>query len=583
MKPIFTLVFVLIESTVCGTIAQSRQATNSSLQVGNHGLGYVPLRRFQEISKIPEFAIGTGSCVFDFINIYVNDEIVCLQNFSAPEKSNFTGRLLIGDCTDMSLAEPDGISSVTSMENETIKTIIQFSKFPRVIQGATTLVVFCLITTVSYNGMDMMDHKKPISCEFEYDGNFNIVYDPKRGKNGGDSTGVGPGEKILKFTISAATCEFNFLNLDKNDEIVCTHDYTPKIQPVAGKLVDGNCTNMTLPPPENWSSVTSGFLGVATTKMQLTQFPQTEKGESSIIEFCLKVGVFYKEFEMIYERTPIEITFEYDGSFSVNVGALENSAIGIALTSSTVFTAYAYQCNLDFSPTNSLLTMGSIFFVCILPEEDQRTSVVLKVNNLFLSQPNQRQIFEPVKAGKMSPGTAVQKNEANRGLILGTRLPAGFYEEIETVIGIGDVVISSITAADQGRLLRSEIVFSRDLQQAGYDIASFNLELEVQAVNSFPWWLLLLLLAAAGVIATIFNNRRKYRGKDDFPDDCSSDEESSDCCWCVVLAKRRKQSDSSDEGSSDEDSIKKDYKPHVVPKRRKQLDYADEGSSDEDL
>eukprot|EP00588_Corethron_pennatum_P001623 CAMPEP_0194286998 /NCGR_PEP_ID=MMETSP0169-20130528/33768_1 /TAXON_ID=218684 /ORGANISM="Corethron pennatum, Strain L29A3" /LENGTH=567 /DNA_ID=CAMNT_0039033559 /DNA_START=434 /DNA_END=2137 /DNA_ORIENTATION=+ len=565
-----------------GTIAQSLQATNFSLQVGNHDLGYVPLRRSQEIYEIPEFTIGTGSCVFDFNNIYVNDEVVCLQNVSAPETSNFTGRLLIGDCTDMSLAEPDGISSVTSKEDETMKTIIQFSKFPRVIQGATTSVVFCLITTVSYNGMVMMDHKKPIYIEFEYDGKFNIVVEVER--NGGGGKGEGPGQKILNFTISAATCEFNFLNLDKNDEIVCNHDYTPKIQPVAGKLVNGNCENMTLPPPGNWSFVTSGFLGLATTKMQLTQFPQPKKGESTIIEFCLKVGVFYKEFEMIYERTPIEITFEYDGSFSVSAGALENSAMSISVTSSTIFTAYAYQCNPDFSPTSSLIRMGGVLFICILPEEGQRTSVVVKVNNLVLSQPNQRQIFEPVKAGKIMPGTAVQKNDANRGLILGTILPAGFFEESVTVIGIGDVILSSITAAGQGRLLRSEIVFTRDLQQAGYDIAGFNVELEVQAVYSFPWWLLLLLLAAAGVITAVFNNCRKYRDKDGFSDDCSSDEESSDCCWCCAfVAKRRKQSAFSDESSSDEDSIKKDYKPHVVSTRIKQLDYADEISSDEDL
>jgi len=117
--------------------------------------------------NFPEFNVGVASCVFDF-NLY-EKQIVCTQDL-LPKTSDVISKLVEGNCTDMSLPEPLGISLKSNNNDGVAKTEISFNGIPEIANGERISMQFCLLTTVIYSGMDMDFEKTPIIATFGYEG-----------------------------------------------------------------------------------------------------------------------------------------------------------------------------------------------------------------------------------------------------------------------------------------------------------------------------------------------------------------------------------------------------------------------------
>jgi len=107
-----------------------------------------------------------------------------------------------------------------------------------------------------------------------------------------------------------------------------------------------------------------------------------------------------------------------------------------------VFTAKAFICNPDFTPSSKkLLTNGSILFVCIEPAKDQISTVITKVNYFCLNKVDEDLYFEAVYGmGETSKVTVVIGLDT-REVIIGVRVPSQFYDTDTEVTGIGEVMI----------------------------------------------------------------------------------------------------------------------------------------------
>jgi len=120
---------------------------------------------------------------------------------------------------------------------------------------------------------------------------------------------------IPDFGVGSATCVTDW-NLNEK-QILCTQDFTPATSDVTSILVEGDCTNMSLPEPAGLTSITSKANGEVTTEIS---YDGIQNGQ---LAFCLKTSVVYSGLEMYFEKTPFEYTFAYDGSFSFEVQVIE--------------------------------------------------------------------------------------------------------------------------------------------------------------------------------------------------------------------------------------------------------------------
>ena len=177
---------------------------------------------------------------------------------------------------------------------------------------------------------------------------------------------------------------------------------------------------------------------------------------------------------MLNQKKPITVEFQYDGSFEITAGVAQNDAIGEKVEDKTIFTANAFVCNPDFTPSSKLLSIGSILYVCVRPAEDQITTKIKLVDFFTLEKVGEVPYFEVVyNEGQTSPVTVVTGLET-RKVIIGVRVPSQFYDTDTNVTGFGEVILGQ-----QRRLLRSDIALPRYLEEAEED-GSFDLDVKIE-------------------------------------------------------------------------------------------------------
>mmetsp|Transcript_9154 Transcript_9154/g.18730 ORF Transcript_9154/g.18730 Transcript_9154/m.18730 type:complete len:266 (+) Transcript_9154:162-959(+) len=161
------------------------------------------LLQFESLEALnaENFNLTDSDCVFNFTDL-LSDEVTCIGNITAPNTAAVTVSSVLtgGNCTDMSIAPPDILSSNITRDNDKVISTVQFARIPvPLVQGDISLTEFCLTTNILYEGIDMLNQKKPISVEFQYDGSFEIT--------AGVAQNVAIGEKVEDKTIFTANLE----------------------------------------------------------------------------------------------------------------------------------------------------------------------------------------------------------------------------------------------------------------------------------------------------------------------------------------------------------------------------------------
>lgn len=278
------------------------------------------------------------------------------------------------------------------------------------------------------------------------------------------------------FNLTDSECVFNFTDL-LSDEVTCIGNITaPTVGvTVSSVLTGGNCTDLNIAPPGILTSAITRDNDKVISTVQFALIPVPEvQGEISLTEFCLTTNILYQGIDMLNQKKPITVEFQYDGSFEITAGVAQNDAIGEKVEDKTIFTANAFVCNPDFTPSSKLLSIGSILYVCVRPAEDQITTKIKLVDFFTLEKVGEVPYFEVVyNEGQTSPVTVVTGLET-RKVIIGVRVPSQFYDTDTNVTGFGEVILGQ-----QRRLLRSDIALPRYLEEAEED-GSFDLDVKIE-------------------------------------------------------------------------------------------------------
>jgi len=112
----------------------------------------------------------------------------------------------------------------------------------------------------------------------------------------------------------------------------------------------------------------------------------------------------------------------------------------------------AFFCNKDFSLKTEPLGIGSILFICIEPHKDHQDIIIDDVVSFHLQKIGQIKVHHVLKSKKPLNPLTVVVGKKSRKCIIGTRLPAVFFDsDHATIFGIGtvdilrgDEIISSI-------------------------------------------------------------------------------------------------------------------------------------------
>lgn len=268
------------------------------------------------------------------------------------------------------------------------------------------------------------------------------------------------------FTLGMPNCTFDFTDLTEKEDIECIQDYdAPEDAIFDGYLLRGNCTDMTTGPPADilWTTEKINATKVVTK----IQFNAKFEGVTKV---CLLTRVVTRDdIEMYYVKTPIEVTLEYDGTFSITAG-VEATDIEDKEEAKVVFTANAFICNPDFTIFAGTFTISSILYVCVRPNENQLTTVIQDVNYFYLHQAGDKLTkFDAVRPGGITSSVTIVVSKNTRRLIIGSRLPASFFNTDALIEGTGEVILS------QGaRKLKS----GRGLQEDVTQVFNFRLRTE---------------------------------------------------------------------------------------------------------
>jgi len=265
---------------------------------------------------------------------------------------------------------------------------------------------------------------------------------------------------IDHFLLGRANCTTNFYDIKNTDEFVCVQNFlAPDDSIIDGQLFTGNCTDLTTPPPANSTIVTErNSTSTVVTRINLDRVPDED------MQFCLYTRILTANgVSMYYIKTPVIQTFTYNGKFTISAGVVE-SGIGDLISDKQVFTADAFVCNPDFTPNSERLSIGSVLYVCIQPNQEQRTTVIDYVNYFSLSQPGQPE-FKAVATGGVANPVTIVVSEGTRKVVIGTRVPSFFFNSRNNVYGTGEAILGQ-----ERRLLRHSLNVShvpRDLEEVG--------------------------------------------------------------------------------------------------------------------
>eukprot|EP00588_Corethron_pennatum_P012770 CAMPEP_0194268458 /NCGR_PEP_ID=MMETSP0169-20130528/2776_1 /TAXON_ID=218684 /ORGANISM="Corethron pennatum, Strain L29A3" /LENGTH=216 /DNA_ID=CAMNT_0039009695 /DNA_START=186 /DNA_END=833 /DNA_ORIENTATION=+ len=180
-------------------------------------------------------------------------------------------------------------------------------------------------------------------------------------------------ENMINYNLTDSTCVFNFTDL-VSDEIRCTANITAPTEDVTVStfLRGGNCTDMSIEADDNLVSNANRVGDQVITTVQFLTIPVPPvQGDVHTTEMCVRTNVKYKGIHMIWMKKPIKVEFQYDGTFEITAGVAINDAIGDKAEDKTIFTANAFVCEPNFTPSSRILTIGSILYVCVRPAEDQ--------------------------------------------------------------------------------------------------------------------------------------------------------------------------------------------------------------------
>jgi len=257
------------------------------------------------------------------------------------------------------------------------------------------------------------------------------------------------------YTLGTPNCTFDFTDLTEKEDIECIQDYeAPEDAILDGNLIRGNCTDMSTGPPEDIEWTTEK---IDTTKV-VTKIQFNAKFEG-VTKLCLLTRVVTRDdIEMYYVKTPIEVTLEYDGSFSITAG-VEATDIEDKAEDKVLFTANAFICNPDFTIFAGTFTISSILYVCVQPNEKQLTTVIQDVNYFYLHQAGDKLTkFDAVRPGGITSAVTIVVSKNTRRLIIGTRLPATFFDTDALIEGVGEVILSQgARKLESGRGLQEDV------------------------------------------------------------------------------------------------------------------------------
>jgi len=113
---------------------------------------------------------------------------------------------------------------------------------------------------------------------------------------------------IPEYKVCDAKCVFDFGAAER--QIVCTSKFIPVTAYATSRMIEGNCTDRTLPVPTGVNAATTQEAGVATTAITFTEIPVGQNGKIAVVNICLITAVSVQGFEMNYVRTPVEAQFE---------------------------------------------------------------------------------------------------------------------------------------------------------------------------------------------------------------------------------------------------------------------------------
>lgn len=269
---------------------------------------------------------------------------------------------------------------------------------------------------------------------------------------------------IDHFLLGRANCTTNFYDIKNTDEFVCVQNFlAPDDAIIDGQLFTGNCTDLTTPPPANSTIVTErNSTSTVVTRINLDRVPDEN------MQFCLYTRILTANgVSMYYIKTRVRQDFIYRGKFTIGAGVVE-SGIGDLLADKEVFTAEAFVCNPNFTPNSERLSIGSVLYVCIRPNQEQITTVIDYVDFFSLSQPGQP-VFNAVATGGVANAVSIVVSKGTRKVIIGTRVPSFFFNSRNNVYGTGEAILG------QGRRL-----LNRDLEEVGDSKTPFNIKFSVE-------------------------------------------------------------------------------------------------------
>lgn len=204
-----------------------------------------------------------------------------------------------------------------------------------------------------------------------------------------------------------------------------------------------------------------------------------ESGYDGTISFCVRTDLSDEGEEMIFRANRVNMTFTYNGTFSVQSFNTETYN-GISLTDTTAsknFGVNAYICNANGvrNENPGALAIGEFLFVCV--EAEENGTVIESFNT-----------FRATKSGDSSPldidngDSNIAIAGTNTNLVIAViNFPARFFVDNSPVIINGFAVVKQSSA----RRLASPRLYTRGLQAANEsEEAEFGMLIDVVSDES---------------------------------------------------------------------------------------------------
>jgi len=189
-------------------------------------------------------------------------------------------------------------------------------------------------------------------------------------------------------------------------------------------------------------------------------------------------------YDMQHARTPFASEFYYDGNFDIEFGVMQNGP-GPGADKKMLYTwrlSCAIRARSRKSPTRS--GSGGVLYVCVTPKSTQLTTLIADVLDFTLTQDDGGTNFDAVTATVPSPVTIVTA-KGTRRVIIGTRVPASFFDTGGDIMGLGEVLLAQQNSPQNtgARRLGSDGTPSRALQ-GGTNGFTLNIEVDSLARSS---------------------------------------------------------------------------------------------------